>query len=367
MTDLFNTMAWVALRAVPGIGVVIFQRLVGRFGQPEAVFQASYSELISVPKVSPAIARGILDFRDWPKIDRQLQRLSDLGGQIITQSHEDYPPALHQIPYPPPFLYVKGTIEPQDQLAVAVVGTRKISYYGKKVSYRLARELSLKGVTVVSGLARGIDSAAHQGTLENRGRTLAVLGCGLDKVYPPENKELYRRIPVQGALISEFPLGTPPEAKNFPIRNRLISGLALGVVVVEAGIPSGALITAQLALDQGREVLAVPGPIDAPGSLGPNRLIQQGAKLVQDVDDILSEISGMVPRSEPASSPAAPRQPSLQVEDPLVALLSSEPQQIEELIMASGLPAPEVMTRLTMLELQGLVRELPGKCYVLAE
>ncbi|MFP3866576.1 MAG: DNA-processing protein DprA [Desulfobacteraceae bacterium] len=366
MTDPFNKLAWVALRAVPGIGVVIFQRLVRRFGQPEAVFQASYSELISVPKVSPAIAQAILNFREWPKIDRELARLGELGMQVVTQTDDTFPPALRHIPYPPPFLYVKGTLGPQDQLAVAVVGTRKITYYGKKVSYRLGRELSLKGVTVVSGLARGIDSAAHLGTLENGGRTLAVLGCGLDKVYPPENKELYRRIPAQGALISEFPLGTPPEAKNFPIRNRLISGLALGVVVVEAGIPSGALITANFALEQGREVFAVPGPIDAPGSLGPNRLIQEGAKLVQNVDDILSEITGMLARPETAGSPAVMHPALPQVEDPLVALLSSEPQQIEELIMASGLPASEVMTRLTMLELQGLAQELPGKCYVLA-
>ncbi|OPX20101.1 MAG: DNA protecting protein DprA [Desulfobacca sp. 4484_104] len=367
MTDPFNRLAWIALRAVPGIGVINFQRLMQRFGQPEAVFQASYAELASVPKLSPKIAQAILNFRAWPEIDRQLERLAALGCQVVTQTDENFPPALRQIPYPPPFLYVKGTLEPQDQVAVAVVGTRKLSHYGKRVSYRLGRELSLKGVTVVSGLARGIDTAAHQGSMENGGRTLAVLGCGLDIVYPPENKELYRRIPEQGVLISEFPPGTPPEARNFPIRNRLISGLALGVVVVEAGLRSGALITARMALDQGREVFGVPGPIDAPGSLGPHRLIQEGAKLVQNVDDILSEISGMVPHLENTTNSTVTSPIAHRVEDPLVALLSCEPRQIEELIMASGMPAPEVLSKLTMLELQGLVRELPGKCYVLAE
>jgi DNA processing protein len=242
-----------------------------------------------------------------------------------------------------------------------------------KTCRRLAGALAARGVTVVSGLARGIDTAAHQEALENGGRTLAVLGCGLDVVYPPENLKLYGQIPEQGALISEFPLGTPPEARNFPIRNRIISGLALGVVVVEAGLKSGTGITVRYALDQGREVFAVPGPIDSPTSVGPHRLIQQGAKLVQDVEDIFQEfpdlargpgpLFGVPSRVSETGGPAAAG--ATRPEDPLLAILGSDPLPLEELLRATGLPAPQVLSRLTVLELEGLIRELPGKRYVL--
>jgi DNA processing protein len=254
---------------------------------------------------------------------------------------------------------------------VAMVGTRAASYYGLKAARRLALELAERGVTVVSGLARGIDTAAHQGALEGGGRTWAVLGCGPDVVYPAENRELYRRIAEQGALISEFPLGAPPEAKNFPIRNRIISGLSLAVVVVEAGEKSGTHITVRYALDQGREVMAVPGPVDAPTSLGPHRLIQEGAKLVQRVEDILAELRLPRPVKRPAAGAPPPprvegaRPGHLTVDDPVLPFLGAEPVQLEELVQLSRLPVPEVMSRLTMLELQGLVRELPGKCFVL--
>jgi DNA processing protein len=229
-------------------------------------------------------------------------------------------------------------------------------------------------VAVVSGLARGIDTAAHQGALEMSGRTLAVLGCGLDVVYPPENLKLYQEIQEHGALVSEFPLGTPPAAPNFPIRNRIISGLALGLVVIEAGVKSGTSITVRYALDQGREVFAVPGPIDSPTSTGPHRLIQEGAKLVQDVEDILNELPAL--RQAKGSLFAAATQPGRVAEapgfiraapeDPLLPLLGSEPLQLEELVQAAGLPVQDVLSRLTLLELQGLVKELPGKCYVLS-
>jgi len=219
---------------------------------------------------------------------------------------------------------------------------------------------------------KGIDTAAHQGSLEGGGRTLAVLGCGLDVVYPPENRELYARIPENGALISEYLLGAPPEAHNFPRRNRLVSGLAFGVLVVEAGAKSGANITAQCALEQGREVLAVPGPITSPTSQGPHNWIKEGAKLVQNVNDILAELpqtrTPVPPQGEkPSEGPVGPRPTFFRVDDPLLPLLGAEPLQLEELVQASHLPAPEVMSRLTLLELQGLVRELPGKCYVLTD
>ncbi len=287
MTD---KLAWLGLRGIPGVGPVLFHRLIQALGSPAQVFHSSLQELRAVRGISPALAQAILGFRDWDRVEEHLSRLNAFGAEVVTLDDPRYPVRLKDIPFPPPLIFVKGEIKPEDSLALAMVGTRGASYYGTKTCRSLARELARRGVTVVSGLARGIDTAAHQGSLEGGGRTLAVLGCGLDVVYPSENRELYGRIPECGALVTEYPLGTPPEAHNFPRRNRLISGLALGVLVVEAGVKSGANITAQCALEQGREVLAVPGPINSPTSKGPHHWIQQGAKLVQDVDDILAEL-----------------------------------------------------------------------------
>jgi len=370
MTD---KLPWLGLRSIPGVGIVLGQRLLQRFGGPAAVFQASLQELVAVKGISSAMAQAIVGFREWDKLEEQLGRLTAQGAEMVTQDDPRFPPGLKQIPYPPPILFIKGTLAPADNLAVAMVGTRGASYYGLKAARRLAGALAVRGVTVVSGLARGIDTAAHQGALEMSGRTLAVLGCGLDVVYPPENLKLYQEIQEHGALISEFPLSTPPEAKNFPIRNRIISGLALGVVVIEAGVKSGTGITVRYALDQGREVFAVPGPIDSPTSAGPHRLIQDGAKLVQDVDDILAELPALRQAPGPllASGPTpgrvaeAPGFIRPAPEDPLLPLLGSEPLQLEELVRAAGLSVHDVLSRLTLLELQGLVKELPGKCYVL--
>jgi DNA processing protein len=370
MTD---KLPWLGLRSIPGVGLVLGQRLLRRFGGPGAVFQASFQDLVSVKGITPALAQAILSFRDWDKLEEHLARLTAQGAEMITRDDPRFPARLQEIPYPPPFLLVKGSLTPADHLAVAMVGTRSASYYGLKAGRRLAGALAARGVTVVSGLARGIDTAAHQGALEMSGRTLAVLGCGLDVVYPPENVKLYQEIPEQGALVSEFPLGTPPEAKNFPIRNRLISGLALGVVVIEAGVKSGTTITVRYALDQGREVFAVPGPIDSPTSIGPHRLIQEGAKLVQDVEDILQELPALRQAPGPLFASTAPSDRLAEIpgpsrpapEDPLLPHLGSEPVQLEELVQAARLPAQDVLARLTLLELQGLVKELPGKCYVL--
>jgi DNA processing protein len=370
MTD---KLPWLGLRSIPGVGLVLAQRLLQRFGGPAAVFQASFRDLVTVKGITPPLAQAILGFRDWDQLEAQLAQLAAQGAEMITRDDPRFPVRLLEIPYPPPFLFIKGTLAPADDLAVAMVGTRGASYYGLKAGRRLAGALAARGVTVVSGLARGIDTAAHQGALEMGGRTLAVLGCGLDVVYPPENQELYQEIPEHGALVTEFPLKTPPEARNFPIRNRLISGLALGVVVIEAGVKSGTAITVRYALDQGREVLAVPGPIDSPTSVGPHRLIQEGAKLVQDVEDIVSELPGLKQARSPLFAPAAPGGrvaeapgPAPQApEDPLLLLLGSEPVQLEELVQATHLPVQNVLARLTLLELQGLVKELPGKCFVL--
>jgi|UniRef100_A0A7V6A2W2 DNA processing protein len=367
MTD---KLAWLALQGIPGIGPVLFHRLVEAFGSPARVFQTPFSQLCALRGISDALAQTILDFRHWDRVEEHLSRLRTWGAEIITLDDPGYPLRLTEIPFPPPVLFVKGEIKPEDSLALAMVGTRNASYYGKKTCRSLARELARRGVTIVSGLARGIDTVAHQGALEGGGRTLAVLGCGLDVVYPPENRELYGLIPENGALITEYPLGAPPEAHNFPRRNRIISGLALGVLVVEAGLKSGTQITAQCALDQNREVLAVPGPVNSPTSAGPHRLIQTGAKLVQNVDDILAELpqAGGPIKAKAGAAPELPRRPGpvlFAKDDPLLPLLGAAPLQLEELVQASHLPAAEVMSRLTLLELQGLVRELPGKCYVL--
>ena len=370
MTD---KLPWLGLRSIPGVGLVLAQRLIQRFGSPAAVFQASFKDLVALRGISTAIAQAIRGFRAWDKMEEHLSRLKPAGVEMVTQDDPCFPLRLKEIPYPPLYLFIKGTLAPEDGLAVAIIGTRGASYYGLKACRRLAGGLAARGVTVVSGLARGIDTAAHQGALEMSGRTLAVLGCGLDVVYPPENRKLYQEIPEHGALVSEFPLGAPPEARNFPIRNRIISGLALGVVVIEAGVSSGTAITVRYALDQGREVFAVPGPIDSPTSLGPHRLIQEGAKLVQDVEDILQELPGLKQAPGPLFAPAGPASRVAEAaaptralpEDPLLPLLGSEPMQLEELVQASHLPVKDILTRLTLLELQGLVKELPGKCYVL--
>jgi DNA processing protein len=367
---------------------VLGQRLLQRFGNPAAIFKASFQDLMAVKGITPAMAQAIVGFRDWDKLEERLAQLAAQGAEMVTQDDPRFPAGLQQIPYPPPLLYIKGTLTPADSLAVAIVGTRGASYYGLKAGRRLAGALAARGVTVVSGLARGIDTAAHQGALEMSGRTLAVLGCGLDVVYPPENQKLYQEIPDHGALISEFPLSTPPEARNFPIRNRIISGLALGVVVIEAGVKSGTTITVRYALDQGREVFAVPGPIDSPTSLGPHRLIQDGAKLVQDVEDIFQELPALKKGQRPLfTAPARVRETSAaegggptpeeattappvltsapSPEEPLLALLGSDPLSLDELVRATRLRASEVLSRLTILELEGLIRELPGKRYVL--
>lgn len=365
-----ENLAWVALRSVPGVGPVLFHRLLQAFGDPVRVFETPWQELQRVRGVSPALAQVISRFQDWGRAEELLARLKALGAQVLTLQDPGYPLRLRDIPYPPPVLYVQGAITPEDETAVAIVGTRAASYYGARTCRTFARELARQGVTVVSGLARGIDTYAHLGALEAGGRTLAVLGCGLDIIYPPENRELYRRIAAQGALITEYPPGAPPEPHHFPARNRLISGLALGVLVVEAGLKSGAHITAHCALEQGREVFAIPGPVSSPTSQGPHRLIQQGAKLVHHVEDILVELAGTGARS-PSKTPAPATRavtppPLFRLDDPLLPLLGSEPLQLEELVQAARLPAAEVLSRLTLLELQGLVRELPGKCYVLA-
>ena len=376
-----NLKYWVALKWVEGVGNVGFKSLLEAFGTPQKVFEAPLSMIKAVPGIGDKTARQIKAFKDWKKVEKELECADRTGVSIVTSQDPLYPSQLLNTYDYPAFLYVKGHLK-EDDVNVAVVGSRTASTYGKFTTERLCRELVLRGITVISGLARGIDSAAHRGALSGKGRTIAVLGCGLDVVYPPENEKLFDEISLQGALISEFPFGTPPNAPNFPARNRIISGISLGVVVVEASEKSGSLITARIALEQGREVFAVPGSIDSSGSRGTNKLIKQGAKLIENVEDILEEI---LPQVTIAPKLVKPDQRQKQPEDHQKILnlssdlvlketektvwqvLSQKPVHIDQIITSTGLTAHEVLGILLNLELQGLIEQKPGKTYMRKE
>ncbi|MCX5841700.1 MAG: DNA-processing protein DprA [Deltaproteobacteria bacterium] len=376
-----NLKYWVALKWVEGVGNVGFKALLEAFGTPRKVFEAPLSMIKAVPGIGNKTAPQIKAFKDWKKVEKELECANRTGVSIVTSQDPLYPSQLLSTYDYPAFLYVKGHLK-EDDVNVAVVGSRMASTYGKFTTERLCRELVLRGITVISGLARGIDSAAHRGALSGKGRTIAVLGCGLDVVYPPENEKLFNEISLQGALISEFPFGTPPNAPNFPARNRIISGISLGVVVVEASEKSGSLITARIALEQGREVFAVPGSIDSSGSRGTNKLIKQGAKLIENVEDILEEILPQVTREPKSVKPdqrqkqpddhqkiltSSPAPVLKETEKTVWQVLSQKPVHIDQIITSTGLTAHEVLGILLNLELQGLIEQKPGKTYMRKE
>ena len=376
-----NLKYWVALKWVEGVGNVGFKALLEAFGTPQKVFEAPLSMIKAVPGIGDKTAPQIKSFKDWKKVEKELEFADRTCVSIVTSQDHLYPSQLLSTYDYPAFLYVKGHLK-EDDVNVAVVGSRTASTYGKFTTERLCRELVLRGITVISGLARGIDSAAHRGALSGKGRTIAVLGCGLDVVYPPENEKLFTEISLQGALISEFPFGTPPNAPNFPARNRIISGISLGVVVVEASEKSGSLITARIALEQGREVFAVPGSIDSSGSRGTNKLIKQGAKLIENVEDILEEILPQVTSAPKVVKPdQRQKQPDDQqkiltsspdlvlkeTEKTVWQVLSQKPVHIDQIITSTGLTAHEVLVILLNLELQGLIEQKPGKTYMRKE
>jgi DNA processing protein len=361
---------WLALHLVPGVGRITFKKLVGYFGHPRGVMQASAGQLMRVSGIGPKLAQAITGFQTAAEVERELRAAKAVGCQIITQGDLGYPPLLKAIEDPPPVLYVKGDMGEPVAPGIAVVGSRRPSTYGKVIAEQLSRGLSESGVTIVSGLARGIDSVAHLKTLEYGGRTIAVLGCGLSSIYPPENWQLAERISRQGAVVSEFPMRTKPERLNFPLRNRTISGLSLGTVVVEAGERSGALITAQWALEQGREVFAVPGNVTAPTSRGTNRLIKMGAKLVEGVEDILEEFPqyalGGIREGAPEQKELC-QADSTPDERRLLALLDPvETRHIDWVIEQAHLPTSMVSALLLKLELEGKVTQLPGKLFLKA-
>lgn len=339
--------------------------LLEAFDSPCEIFQASRERLLEVPGITEQNADKILSLAR-EGVDKEKRIMEKVGAKILTILDPNYPPNLKEIFDPPVVLYVRGEIREEDKFAVAVVGTRRPTQYGRSVAHKLASELAQRGFTVVSGLARGIDTSAHRGALDGGGRTIAVLGCGIDIAYPQENKELMEEIAEKGAVVSEFAPGVPPQQWHFPIRNRVISGLSLGTVIVQAPEGSGALITADLALEQGREVFAVPGNIEDPRSKGPHQLIKEGAKLVEFVEDIITELGIPSRISHPSSAPRTQALLLPPEEEQLLKLLSHEERYIGDISKEAGLPPAQVASLLTLLELKGLVKRLPGDHFVLA-
>jgi len=368
---------WIALKSIDSVGNIGFKNLVDTFDSPRNVFSAPLHTLTNVPGIGKKTASNIKDFQKWHKIEEELEHIKKYDTHIITYKDPLYPKVLLNIYDFPVFLYVRGFFK-EDDINVAVVGSRMASTYGKFSTERLCRELALKRITVVSGLARGIDSAAHRGALAGGGRTIAVLGCGLDTVYPAENEKLFNDIASRGAVITEYPFGTPPNSQNFPARNRIISGISLGVVVVEANEKSGSLITARLAMEQGRDVFAVPGSIDSTGSRGTHKLIKEGAKLIENVTDILDEILPQVDikQREFEKLPSSPEQSGKvlncthklnEKENSVLQVISSKAVAIDDIVFSAGLKPNDVLNILLTLELRGIIKQLPGKMYMLKE
>jgi DNA processing protein len=353
---------WFALKSVPLVGNATFHRLVKHFGPPQKVFESSQAELTASRVVTQAVAASIASHDYRPFAESECLSVEKHGVRIIDFLSSEYPPLLLEIPDPPPFLYVKGDIGKYEP-AVAIVGSRRATTYGIQATSRLSTELAEQGVTVVSGMARGIDTAAHKGALAAGGNSIGVLGCGIDVVYPSENRRLFDEMAEKGALISEFPMGTGPFPNNFPRRNRIISGLSLGVLVVEAAERSGSLITAHFALEQGREVFAIPGSITSGASRGTNRLIKQGAKLVETVSDIMEELPSAGGRTRLPLQPQLFLQP---VEEKIHSILGETPTHIDEIAGKAGLTVQELSVILLRLELRGVVIQLPGKIFSIA-
>jgi DNA processing protein len=360
-------IAWLSLKLIPDLGNRSLLRLLRHFGSPSAILQAGAGDLSAVSGLRDMARLALIRKAMLRAPETEWAALQKDGIQLLCLDDPQYPVNLAAIPDPPVALFVKGSLEPRDLVSIAVVGSRAASPMGMIFTERLAGDLARAGVTIVSGLAAGIDSAAHRGALKAQGRTLAVLGCGLDVDYPRGNAGLRREIAQRGAILTEFPLHTPPAPGHFPMRNRIISGLALGVVVVEAAHRSGSLITARLALEQGREVFAVPGIAQNYRSVGPHRLLKQGAKLVESAEDVLEEIRPAIRRSglREEVTRAASGEPSANSEETALLLaLDQHPRHIDEICRALQWPVSRVMSILLALELKGKVVQLPGKYFV---
>ncbi len=365
---------WLKLIRAESVGSTTFAKLIKHFGSPDRALGASVSELTHIDGVGYKTAQQITRTRNKFDATTELELAERLGVWIIHLEDERYPPSLKQIYDPPPVLYIKGTLSDTDSLAIAIVGTRRCSLYGQEQASRLAHFLASAGFTICSGMARGIDTAAHQGALSARGRTIAVQGCGLANIFPPENKRLFELIAESGACISELPLQYEPLSENFPPRNRIIAGLSLGTIVVEAPLNSGAMITARSALDNNREVMAVPGKVDSPLSKGAHQLIKQGARLVESVQDVM-EALGYVGKRLKSHVTAAAESACERAETPLFNVgqlnlsgdekkiyhyLGKEPLHTEQIIAETKIAAGSVHAGLISLRLKGLIRQLPG-------
>jgi DNA processing protein len=355
--------AYIALNMVPRIGPVRIRRLLAAFGSPSAILRAPVEKLQAVEGIGPEAAKSLRAWESTVDLPAELALVRDAGANVLTPASPDYPALLREIHDPPTALYTLGTILERDRHAIGVIGTRKPSHYASDSAKKLSYQLAYAGVTVVSGLARGIDTAAHQAALAAKGRTIAVLGSGLLELYPPENQPLAEKIATSGAVVSEFPMRTKADRQTFPMRNRIISGCSFGVLVVEAGANSGALISANQAGEQGRSIYAVPGRIDNPSAIGSNRLIQQGAKLVTSASDILDDM-GILFAEKPSLVPSQPA-PALAGDELLVhSALGTEEAHIDAVTERCGLPSPTVSSTLLALEMKKLVRRLPGNRFV---
>ena len=357
MAERDEARYWLALSFIPGLGGDAFRRLLSQFGPPDKIFSASLAQLHAV--VEPLIARAIHASLDSEKLAPALEWLAQPGNHLITLADTEYPQALLETANPPAVLYVKGRLDMLNRPALAIVGSRHATPQGERDAEAFAHALSDAGLTIVSGMALGIDAAAHRGALKGVASSIAVVGTGLDIVYPSRNRELAHQLAEQGAIVSEFPLGTPSKAQNFPRRNRIISGLARGVLVVEAALKSGSLITARLAGEQGREVFAIPGSIHTPLSKGCHRLIKQGAKLVDSAQDILEELGWVAAVSTHSDSSALPDI----IHAEFLNQLGHTPAAIDALVNRTGLTSERVCSILLELEMNGQVASLPGGLY----
>ena len=361
-----STEACIALNMLPTVGPVRLRKLLEIFAEPQRVLAAKRSELRAAEGIGNEVADQIANWESIVDVAAELDRIREFGATVITQESPSYPRPLREIHAPPIVLYVWGELQERDHHAIGIIGARRTTHYGTESAKKLAYQLAYAGLTVISGLARGIDTAAHQGALAAKGRTIAVIGSGLSKLYPPENRGLAEKIrDGNGAIVSEFSMEIEPDRQTFPMRNRIIAGWSHGVLVVEAGLNSGALITASQALEQGRSVYAVPGHINAPSAFGSNRLIQQGAKLVMDASDILDDLQILLPETKPSPEAAARTLPALSDEERRVydAIESTE-TAIDDIGRKCQLPSATVSSALLRLELKRLVKQLPGKYFV---
>ncbi|MDD3840422.1 MAG: DNA-processing protein DprA [Clostridia bacterium] len=349
------------LYSVPGLGLYRTRKLLEYFGDAEQVWKADADQLLNVNSIGPKTVEQILKYRDKRKFNQYMMALERLGVNVLTKDSKSYPENLKNITDSPELLYVRGAFGENDDKAIAIVGSRNATYYGIKMAKRFSYELAKMGITIVSGMARGIDTFAHQGALDAGGRTIAVLGSGIDVVYPPENEKLYNNIIRNGVVMSEFALGMVPKSGNFPVRNRLISGLSLGVLVIEASSRSGTLITVDYALEQGREVFAIPGNINSGLSEGTNKMIQEGAKLVYTVEDILEEIHiNFVSKQD---NDKKFEELSGKEQKAIYNCIKNQPMHINEIIKITGLPVKIVSSTLINMELNGIIIQLPGKFF----